>query len=213
MKMIIPIIFIFCLFFSFSSSEPSVFDFCVADFSLPYDPAGYSCKNPKNVTANDFHGTVLGVKSNTANIFKTGETTAFVQQIPGLNGLSVSMARVDVEANGVVPLHTHPDATEILYVMQGQMLAGFISSDNVVYLKTLNPGDVFVFPQGLLHFQLNEGRSLSVGIAGYSSSNPRIQIVDFALFQSNLTTQLITAVTFINILEAKRLKIVFGGSG
>ena len=36
-------------------------------------------------------------------------------------------------------------------------MAGFISSANSVYYKTLNKGDVMVFPQGLLHFQINGG--------------------------------------------------------
>ncbi|KMT19596.1 hypothetical protein BVRB_1g012120 [Beta vulgaris subsp. vulgaris] len=29
-------------------------DFCVADLSLPNGPAGYLCKSPANVTADDF---------------------------------------------------------------------------------------------------------------------------------------------------------------
>ncbi|XP_028773903.1 auxin-binding protein ABP20-like [Neltuma alba] len=108
MKIIIPIIFIiFCLLFSFSSSQPSMFDFCVADFSAPYGPAGYSCKNPANVTPNDFYGSGLGVPSNTANTFKIGETVVNVENLPGLNSLGVSLSRLDVAVGGVVPLHTH----------------------------------------------------------------------------------------------------------
>ncbi|KAI8022888.1 Auxin-binding protein ABP19a [Camellia lanceoleosa] len=50
--MYLPILFVVSLLFSYSNG--SVLDFCVADFSLPDGPAGYSCKKPAKVTVNDF---------------------------------------------------------------------------------------------------------------------------------------------------------------
>ncbi|KAI9119640.1 hypothetical protein K1719_009516 [Acacia pycnantha] len=214
MKMMVPIIIfmISCLLFSFSSALGGR-DFCVADFNLPFGPAGYSCKNPLMVNVEDFSSPGILSAPIIDNIFKTGESTAFVDNIPGLNGQRVSMARVDVQPGGVVPLHTHSDATEVLTVLQGSMIAGFISSNNTVYVKSIGPGGVIVFPRGLLHFQVNSGINLAVGIAAYSSPKPNIQIVDEALFKSNFPTQLISASTFINPIEVKRLKLLFGGSG
>ncbi|XP_028751503.1 auxin-binding protein ABP19a-like isoform X2 [Neltuma alba] len=153
--MILPIIFIFCLLSS--TSQASVLDFCVADYAGPNSPAGYSCKKPSKVTVNDFvfHG--LGVAGNTSNIIKAAVTPAFDAQFPGLNGLGISLGRLDIEKGGVIPLHTHPGASEALVVLQGSITAGFVSSDNTVYLKTLKTGDTMVFPQGLLHFQINAG--------------------------------------------------------
>ncbi|XP_054789824.1 auxin-binding protein ABP19a-like [Prosopis cineraria] len=152
--MILPIIFIFCLL---SSSQASVLDFCVADYAAPNSPAGYSCKKPSKVTVDDFvfHG--LGVAGNTSNIIKAAVTPAFDAQFPGLNGLGLSLARLDLDKGGVIPIHTHPGASEALVVLTGSITTGFVSSDNTVYLKTLQKGDTMVFPQGLLHFQINAG--------------------------------------------------------
>ncbi|KAK4258146.1 hypothetical protein QN277_007635 [Acacia crassicarpa] len=190
-----------------------MFDFCVADHTLPFGPAGYSCKNPLMVNVNDFSSSGTLNAPNTDNIYKAGLSTAFVNTIPGLNGLGISLARVDVQPGGVVPLHTHPDATEVITMLQGNLTVGFISSNNTVYVKSIGTGDVFVIPRGLLHFQVNSGINLSVELSAFSSSNPNTQIVDEALFKSNLATKIITATTFINPIEVLRLKLLFKGSG
>jgi oxalate decarboxylase/phosphoglucose isomerase-like protein (cupin superfamily) len=74
-------------------------------------------------------------------------------------------------------MHTHPEASELLFVVEGTLSAGFISADaNKAYVKALGKGDLFVFPQGLLHFQYNIGNSTAVAFAAYSSPNPGLQI-------------------------------------
>ncbi|KAG9152351.1 hypothetical protein Leryth_016727 [Lithospermum erythrorhizon] len=79
-----------------------------------------------------------------------------------------------LSTGGVIPMHTHPGASEALIVIQGIICAGFIASDNTVYFKTLNKGDAMVFPQGLLHFQINSVQRLSTSVS-VSSSAVRIQ--------------------------------------
>ncbi|MCD7460629.1 hypothetical protein HAX54_043995 [Datura stramonium] len=71
----------------------------------------------------------------------------------------------------------------------GSITAG-CSSANAVYLKTLKKGDLMVFP-GLLHFQVSDAGYTSVGFVFFSSSNPGLQITDFALFANDLPTKLI----------------------
>jgi oxalate decarboxylase/phosphoglucose isomerase-like protein (cupin superfamily) len=210
MKMILTIFFIFSLL---SLCHASVVDFCVADYNAPNGPAGYSCKPPSKVTANDFvyHG--LAAAGNTTNIIKAAVSTAFDAQFPGVNGLGISIARLDLAVGGVVPLHTHPGASEVFVVIKGTISAGFVSSDNVVYLKTLHKGDVMIFPQGLLHFQINVGGSNALTFNSFSSANPRLQILDYALFKSDFPTELITKTTFIDAAVVKKLKSVLGGSG
>ncbi|XVF42483.1 hypothetical protein PTKIN_Ptkin01aG0366900 [Pterospermum kingtungense] len=70
-------------------------------------------------------------------------------QIPGLNTLGISLARLDnAPYGGLNPPHTHPRATEILLVLEGTLYVGFVTSnqDTRLIMKVLYPGDVFVFP-------------------------------------------------------------------
>ncbi|RVW98130.1 putative germin-like protein 2-1 [Vitis vinifera] len=123
---------------------------------------------------------------NTSNKLGSMVTPANVAQIPGLNTLGVSLARVDYAPYGLNPPHTHPRATEILSVLEGTLYVGFVTSnpDNRLISKVLYKGDVFVFPQGLIHFQLNVGKTNAVAIASLSSQNPGVITIANAVFGS-----------------------------
>ncbi|CAM8907440.1 unnamed protein product [Rhodiola kirilowii] len=204
------LLFLVVSLITFSTCNATVQDFCVADLKLPDGPGGYSCK--KKVTADDFAHAGLGAIGNTSNIIKAAVTPAFAAQFPGLNGLGISMARLDLAPGGVIPMHTHPGANEVLVVIQGTINAGFISSANKVYLKTLKKGEIMVFPQGLLHYQLNVGKRAATAYVSFSSQNPGLQILDFALFANDLSTELVTATTFLDSATIKKLKGVLGGT-
>ncbi|XVE97901.1 hypothetical protein REPUB_Repub03eG0058800 [Reevesia pubescens] len=209
-KMILPIFFIF----SFLVSSSNALDFCVADLKAPQGPAGYSCKKPEVVTTDDFVFSGLGVAGNTSNLIKAAVTAAFDAQFPGVNGLGISMARLDLAVSGVVPMHTHPGASEVLVVIEGSILAGFISSSaNKVYFKSLKIGDIMVFPQGLLHFQINAGKTPALAFVSFSSPSPGLQIIDFALFGNNLPSDILEETTFLDDAQVKKLKGVLGGTG
>lgn len=146
-----------------------------------------------------------------SNAISAAVTPAFTQQFPAVNGLDVSIARLDLAPNGVIPLHTHPGASEILVVIQGVICAGFIGTDQSVYINTLSKGDIMVFPRGLLHFQINAGRSNAIGFASFGSPQPGLQITSFALFASALPAEIIEKTTFLSDPEVKRLKAFLGG--
>ena len=113
-------------------------------------------------------------------------TQANVAQIPELNTLSISLARIDYAPYGLNPPHTHPRATEILTVLEGTLYVGFVTSnpDNHLISKVLYKGDVFVFPKGLIHFQLNVGKTKAVAIATLSSQNLGLITITNAVFGS-----------------------------
>ncbi|CAD6265262.1 unnamed protein product [Miscanthus lutarioriparius] len=189
-------------------------DFCIADLARGDTPAGYPCKPQTGVTADDFCYRGLNTTGPTINPFNIGLSSAFVTRFPGVNGLGISAARVDFAPGGVVPLHSHPGGTELLFVIEGAISAGFISSlTNQVYVKTLYKGDLMVFPQGLLHFQHNLGNDTAVALSSYSSANPGLMILDFALFANNLPSDVVSKVTVLDELEVRKLKALFGGSG
>ncbi|XP_075664594.1 auxin-binding protein ABP19a-like [Castanea sativa] len=204
---------LFLLFILLSSTNALVQDFCVANLKGPDGPAGYPCKTEAKVTADDFVFTGLAKAGNTSNIIKAAVTPAFVAQFPGVNGLGLSLARLDLAPGGVIPLHTHPGASEVLVVLHGTITAGFISSANSVYVKTIHKGDIMVFPQGLLHFQANAGRKSATAIVSFSSPNPGLQITAFALFGNNLTSALVEKTTFLDDAQVKKLKAILGGTG
>ncbi|RVW21756.1 putative germin-like protein 2-1 [Vitis vinifera] len=172
-----------------SASDPSPLqDFCVAvnDTNDSVFVSGKFCKDPKLATPNNFFFSGLRLPGNTSNKLGSMVTPANVEQIPGLNTLGVSLARVDYAAYGLNPPHIHPRATEILTVLEGTLYVGFVTSnpDNSLISKVLYKGDVFVFPQGLIHFQLNVGTTNAVAIASLGSQNLGVITIANAVFGS-----------------------------
>ncbi|TMW86525.1 hypothetical protein EJD97_021267 [Solanum chilense] len=167
--------------------EPSPLqDFCVADPAGTAKVNGLACKDPKSVGADDFFFSGLHLAGNTSNTFGSKVTPANVAQIPGLNTLGISLARVDYAPWGINPPHTHPRATEILTVLEGSLQVSFVTSnpENRHITKVLKKGDVFVFPVGLVHYQRNVGNGNAVAIAALSSQNPGVISIANAIFGS-----------------------------
>ncbi|KAK7856306.1 germin-like protein subfamily 1 member 14 [Quercus suber] len=186
---------LFALAFSLASaSDPDPLqDFCVAlkDYSDYSKSAvfvnGKFCKDPKLVKPEDFFFEGLNVAGNTDNKVGSNVTTVNVDTLPGLNTLGISLARIDFAPYGENPPHTHPRGTEILVVLEGTLFVGFVTSnpDNRLFTKTLNKGDVFVFPVGLIHFQFNVGKTNAIAISGLSSQNAGVITIADAVFGSN----------------------------
>ncbi|XVF42427.1 hypothetical protein PTKIN_Ptkin01aG0362000 [Pterospermum kingtungense] len=177
---------------SFASAyDPSPLqDFCVAinDTKHAVFVNGKFCKDPKLVTAKDFFFSGLNIPKDTSNPFGSAFTPVNVDQMPGLNTLGISFVRIDYAPNGGLnPPHTHPRGTEILVVLEGTLYVGFVTSspNNRLISKTLHPGDVFVFPIGLVHFQQNVGKTKAVAFSGLSSQSPGVIAIANAVFGSN----------------------------
>ncbi|CAK9204060.1 unnamed protein product [Sphagnum troendelagicum] len=69
------------------------------------------------------------------------------------------MARLDFAQGGLVPPHTHPRATKILFVVKGSLLVGF----------------------------LNVGEGQAIAIAALNSQNPGVQAQAAALYGSGIS--------------------------
>ena len=97
------------------------------------------------------------------------------------------MARIDFAPGSLNPPHTHPRGTEVLVVIEGTLLVGFVTSNqlnNTLFTKVLYQGDVFVFPIGLIHFQLNTGKTPALAFAGLSSQNPGVITIANSIFRA-----------------------------
>eukprot|EP00261_Vitis_vinifera_P026865 XP_010660483.1 PREDICTED: germin-like protein 8-2 [Vitis vinifera] len=68
----------------------------------------------------------------------------------------------------------------------GTIALRFVTSnpDNRLISKVLYKGDVFVFPEDLIHFQLNVEKTKAVAIAALSSQNPGVITIANAVFGS-----------------------------
>ncbi|KAH9321417.1 hypothetical protein KI387_016056, partial [Taxus chinensis] len=123
----------------------------------------------------------------------TGQATAKVTkaamaEFPGVTGLGVSMAVLQFPAGGVNPPHTHPRGSELLLVLYGTLEVGFVDTTGKLFTQTLEGGDVFIFPKGLLHFQLNKfDNDEAIAISGFGSANAGTVSVPTTLFASGIS--------------------------
>ena len=145
-----------------------------------------ACKDPRQVQADDFFYTGLHIPGEITNPLGTTVTSVTSTQVPGLNSLGISIARIDFAPWGINPPHTHPRASEILTVLEGTLEIGFVTSnpENRQITKVLEKGDAFVFPFGLIHYQRNIGSTNAVAIACFNSQNPGVITIAKAVFGS-----------------------------
>ncbi|CAO2842011.1 unnamed protein product [Amaranthus hypochondriacus] len=146
-----------------------------------------------------------------SNIFKVGVVPALDVTFPALNGLGLSIFRLDLGVSGVVPIHSHR-VSELILVIEGTIIAGFIGSDNTPYYKTLTKGDIMIFPQTLLHFQINIGDVPATAYVSLNSASPGFQTTTFALAANDLPTKVIQQISLLDTEQIKKLKSIFGGT-
>ncbi|KAA8518586.1 hypothetical protein F0562_016060 [Nyssa sinensis] len=171
----------------------------VQDFCIPNTKAGtirtvrfniIPCKNSTEVIPDDF--IFSGIKS-PGNFSDTGLSAISVNPaiFPGLNTLGMSFVRADLKVGGINAPHFHPRATEIVYVVQGRLYSGFVDSTNRVFAKVIEQGEVMVFPRGLVHFQMNVGKSAATIFGSFNSQNPGMQKIPSAIFGSGIDDELL----------------------
>ncbi|MER8077783.1 cupin domain-containing protein, partial [Acinetobacter pittii] len=66
----------------------------------------------------------------------------------------------------------HPRSAELLFLVAGSLEVGFIDTTNKLYNQTLQVGDMFIFPKGLVHFQYNaDTNGTATAISAFGSAN------------------------------------------
>ncbi|XP_061366270.1 rhicadhesin receptor-like [Gastrolobium bilobum] len=166
-----------------TASDPEALqDLCVADLTSAVKVNGFTCKDASTVSATDFFSDIIANAGPTNNIFGSLVTTANVEKIPGLNTLGVSFTRVDYAPGGVNPPHIHPRASELVFMLEGELEVGFITTANVLISKTIKKGDIFAFPRGLVQFQKNNGMKPASMISAFDSQLSGTQSIPLTLF-------------------------------
>ena len=71
--------------------------------------------------------------------------------------------------------HTHPRATEFLYLVNGNLEAGFIEENGARFvINTLSAGQGTLFPKGSIHYQLNPGCEPVTFVAALNDEDPGV---------------------------------------
>lgn len=171
----------------------------IQDFCIPNPKYGairtarftiLPCKNSSEATTDDF--VFSGIKT-AGNFSETGLATVPVNptNFPGLNTLGMSFVRADLKVGAINPPHFHPRATEITHVVHGSVYSGFVDSNNRVFARVLEQGEVMVFPRGLVHFQMNVGEKPATVFGSFNSQNPGNQKIPAAIFGSGIDDELL----------------------
>ncbi|KAL7124945.1 hypothetical protein ABFS83_14G082800 [Erythranthe nasuta] len=208
-RMVVTMLAMFMLSSTVSADPEMLQDICVADLTSAVKVNGFTCKS--NVTADDFFFAGLAKPALTNTTTGAAVTGANVQRIPGLNTLGVSLGRIDYAPGGLNPPHTHPRATEVVFVLEGELDVGFITTANVLYSKTIKKGEVFVFPKGLVHFQKNNGKSNAAVVAAFNSQLPGTQSIAATLFAAAppVPDNVLTTAFQVGTKEVQKIKSKF----
>eukprot|EP00253_Pinus_taeda_P026159 PITA_26159 len=126
------------------------------------------------------------------NIFKNGDVSSDTggiraatspQNFPAVRTQGLSVVRFKMVPCGSNPPHTHPRASEVLSLLSGGPLqVGFVDTAGASHIDIIYPGDVTVFPRGVLHFELNVGKVQAEYLSALNSENPGILTGTEALF-------------------------------
>ncbi|KAL7606676.1 germin-like protein subfamily 3 member 4 [Lactuca sativa] len=143
---------------------------------------GFPCKNPSNITTSDFKNLQLSHQGSTDTFLRSSVTLVTASEFPGLNTLGLSTGRTDLEVDGLVMPHTHPRSSEMMFVVKGVVIVGFIDTDSKLFQSVLREGDVFVFPKGLLHYCMNSGFEDAMFYSVFNAQNPGVVDISNAMF-------------------------------
>ena len=129
-------------------------------------------------------------------------------EFPALNGQSVSYAILQFPAGTPNPPHIHPHASELLFLFRGTLQVGFVDTTNKLFNQTLQTGDIFVFPKGLVYFQYNADTQIpALAISAFGSANAGTVSLPNTLFTTGIDDNILaksfkTDIATIQALQA-----------
>ncbi|KAG6555847.1 hypothetical protein Mapa_002488 [Marchantia paleacea] len=181
---------------------------CARDPELTTDFAVPVGVNASMITGEFFTFTCLRNFSAASSTFGSKKVSQI--EFPALTGLGVGVTLLEYKPNTLNLPHTHPRGSELIYVMAGHLDVGLIDSANKLYSAHLQKGDLFVFPQGLVHFQINMSKKQTVrAISAFGSSNAGTISLPRNLFGSGIQDEVLLQAFKITSTELMKLKAPF----
>ncbi|CAN4121383.1 unnamed protein product [Withania somnifera] len=211
-KLLVLVLTHFYIFFllALASDPDPIQDFCIPSNTRTTSSYNFvlPCKNSKLVTPDDF--VFSGVKS-PGNFSDTGLAAVLVSPsiFPGLNMLGMSFVHVDLNTGGINPPHFHPRATEIAYIVHGKVYSGFVDSNNRVFSKVIEQGEVMIFPKGLVHFMMNVGENQATILGVFNSQNPGNMKIPATIFGSGINDELLEKAFGLSLKQIVVIRRIF----
>ncbi|KAH0777039.1 hypothetical protein KY290_008450 [Solanum tuberosum] len=193
LKSVLVVVAVFSISSLAQASDPDI----LSDFIVPVGSA---------IDGNlfTFNGTraIFGSVIQKFSVTKVGKA-----EFPVLDGQSVSLAVLQFPRGSVNLPHTHPHAAELLFVVEGSLEVGFVDTTNKLYTQTLQVGDLFVFPKGLVHYQYNSNRNeLATAVSGFGSANAGTVSLPTTLFATGIDDQILAKSFKSDIATIQKIK-------
>ncbi|RWR74049.1 putative germin-like protein 9-2 [Cinnamomum micranthum f. kanehirae] len=171
----------------------------LSDFVLP--------GNVSTVDGNFFTFTGLRALIVAPDPTKLTVTKVSMAEFPALNGQSVSYAVLQYPAGTVNPPHTHPRSAEFLFLIDGTLEVGIVDTTNKLYTQTLQSGDLFVFPKGLVHYQYNtDSENLAVALSAFGSANAGTVSVPSSVFTTGIDDDILAKSFKTDVATIQKIK-------
>ncbi|KAL5583136.1 hypothetical protein UlMin_015578 [Ulmus minor] len=172
----------------------------VSDFIVPSNATGVIDGNFFTFT-----GMRALVDADPPTSFKVSK--ASLAEFPALNGQSVSYAVLQFPAMTTNPPHTHPRSAELLFLLDGSLQVGFVDTTNTLFTQTLQTGDLFVFPKGLVHFQYNaDAKNPALAISAFGSANAGTVSLPNTLFATGIDDNVLAISLKTDVATIQALK-------
>ncbi|XP_024517257.1 germin-like protein 1-3 [Selaginella moellendorffii] len=124
---------------------------------------------------------------------------------PAMDSQGLTYVHFNMTPCGVNLPHTHPRATEMLTMVSGGPLqVGFVDTEGKPHINVLHPGDVTIFPRGMLHFEVNVGTEQAFYISALNSQNPGTLTSGGALF--NVPARALAAALNQDLASVSKIK-------
>nr|XP_043613980.1 germin-like protein 9-3 [Erigeron canadensis] len=137
---------------------------------------------------------------------------ASMAEFPALNGQSVSYAILDFPPGSVNPPHTHPRASELLLLLDGYLEVGFVDTTNKLFTQTLQTGDIFVFPKGLIHFQYNgDPYNVALAASAFGSASAGTVSVPNSVFNTRIDDEMLAKSFKTDVVTIQKIKAGLSG--
>ncbi|XP_010068830.2 germin-like protein 9-3 [Eucalyptus grandis] len=198
-KLAVALVLALSLFGLTSAGDPDI----LTDFVVP--------PNVNNSNLNGSFFTYTGMRSlvggNPPTTFTV--TKASLNEFPALDGQSVSYAVLEFPAGSVNPPHTHPRGSELLFLIYGSLQVGFVDTTNKLFNQTLQTGDIFIFPKGLVHFQYNANQTdFAVAVSAFGSASAGLVSIPVTVFGTGIDDGILAESFKTNVTTIEALKAV-----